>query len=562
MEDRFFQIDSIDTTKLTETVLSFLAKSASESYQRDQMKPTEVVHRLNSGASWDSAKMQVRAKADRYQNRMRRGSNQYARIAVGGASGFSVLGEVDEVHGQAADLATTGNLEGKVVKGITIIGRDDPTAAEARRDLAILHALQGKLKLEGENPWVQRIWLMSADFAWPQVWSAECPAPAVKFNPSRLARPLNPSQITAVEDMLQQTGDSRITIIQGPPGTGKTTVIASYVQTALLGGRSGIWLLAQSNVAVKNIAEKLVAFGIYNWKLLVSQDFFEYWHEHLYTDIRSNIILSKDFPLPGLLRKELSGCPVVLCTLSMLSNHMLQLQGVFRAVPLKTVIVDEASQIEIGDYIPLFTAHTSIRKVCFIGDDKQLPPYGQDNIEELQSIFEVQHLRDQTILLNTQYRMPPQIGDFISQAIYDSKLESNPLHPITTDIMACHFVNISPGAEEASGTSYKNTGECHAILKIAAHLEEHHKNYRIITPYEGNEDDYIIISLVRSGGLGFLSDLRRTNVMLTRCKRGMFICTSKAFMERAGKDSLVGSLLEYYDNEAWMEVSELETIQL
>ena len=37
----------------------------------------------------------------------------------------------------------------------------------------------------------------------------------------------------------------------------------------------------------------------------------------------------------------------------------------------------------------------------------------------------------------------------------------------------------------------------------------------------GNERDYIIVSLVRTRGLGFLDDHRRTNVMLTRCKRGM-----------------------------------------
>jgi superfamily II DNA or RNA helicase len=77
--------------------------------------------------------------------------------------------------------------------------------------------------------------------------------------------------------MLQQSNDERLTVIQGPPGTGKTTVIASFVQTALDGGLSGIWLIAQSNVAVKNIAEKLDDVGLTKWKLLVSKEFFEYW---------------------------------------------------------------------------------------------------------------------------------------------------------------------------------------------------------------------------------------------------------------------------------------------
>ncbi|KAL4064426.1 hypothetical protein J3A83DRAFT_4135956 [Scleroderma citrinum] len=45
--------------------------------------------------------------------------------------------------------------------------------------------------------------------------------------------------------------------------------------------------------------------------------------------------------------------------------------------------------------------------------------------------------------------------------------------------------------------------------------------------------------------------------MLTRCKRGMVIFTSKEFMQKYGKNSLVGSLLGYYDNEAWIEVKEM-----
>ncbi|KAG0706772.1 AAA domain-containing protein, partial [Suillus ampliporus] len=82
-----------------------------------------------------------------------------------------------------------------------------------------------------------------------------------------------------------------------------------------------------------------------------------------------------------------------------------------------------------------------------------------------------------------------------------------------------------------------------------------------VDSFQGNEEDYIVISLVRSSALGFLADLRRTNVMLTRCKKGMIICTSQKFMKRAGCESLVGSLLEYYDNQ-WVEKDELEKIQM
>lgn len=38
-----------------------------------------------------------------------------------------------------------------------------------------------------------------------------------------------------------------------------------------------IWLVAQSNVAVKNIAEKLADFGFFDFRLLVSKDFEYEW---------------------------------------------------------------------------------------------------------------------------------------------------------------------------------------------------------------------------------------------------------------------------------------------
>ena len=62
---------------------------------------------------------------------------------------------------------------------------------------------------------------------------------------------------------------------------------------------------------------------------------------------------------------------VILCTISMLSKPGLKKKGITRIVPLNTLVIDEASQIEIGEYIPVFNNYSTIYKVCFIGDDKQ-----------------------------------------------------------------------------------------------------------------------------------------------------------------------------------------------
>ena len=66
---------------------------------------------------------------------------------------------------------------------------------------------------------------------------------------------------------------------QGPPGTGKTTVIAAAVHSKIAEHHlNTIWVIAQSNVAVKNVAEKLADSGFVDFKLLVSKDFhFDWW---------------------------------------------------------------------------------------------------------------------------------------------------------------------------------------------------------------------------------------------------------------------------------------------
>ena len=68
----------------------------------------------------------------------------------------------------------------------------------------------------------------------------------------------------------------------------------------------------------------------------------------------------------------------------------------------------------------------------------------------------------------------------------------------------------------------------------------------------GNEKDYIVVSLVRSNGLGFLDDKRRTNVMLTRCKRGMYIVTSWNFVWQRAYSTMVGRMAAAWGDEAWV----------
>jgi regulator of nonsense transcripts 1 len=361
-------------------------------------------------------------------------------------------------------------------------------------------------------------------------------------------------------------------------------VIAAFVQLAVRFNKGGIWLVAQSNVAVKNIAEKLTSIGFENWKLLVSKGFHLGWHEHLYYKVQNNIVCSDTFNIASS-KSNLKGCQIILCTLSMLSHP--RINKFTKEIPLKIMVVDEASQIEVGNYVSIFANFKhSLRKLCFIGDDKQLPPFGQEDLQDLQSIFEIPHLRKQVVFLNIQYRMPPQIGDIISDLVYENKLKSNPLHPITEDTTACYFVEALGMEKPLPGGSYMNEVEATHVLHLARKLQDQERNYRIITGYEGqrsyieglmkdeglewgdkcfnvdsfqgNEEDFIIISIVRTLHLGFLSDLRRTNVMLSRCKKGMFMVSTPHFLTKIAKDSLIGQFVKKVSNPTWLTLEDIQ----
>lgn len=215
---------------------------------------------------------------------------------INGENGYVQRGQTSRVAGKTAHVATSGNHEGKTITSLTTIGRDDPTAAEAQRTAYVLQVLQGKVDMLDENPWVQNVWLTSGPLTWPDGFFVDS-APLEPLTAESLSRPLNESQLMAVNHMLSRSKEDCITIIQGddaffngkkqprsdchsqtgPPGTGKTSVIAAYVDAAIREGQRGIWVVAQSNVAVKNIAEKLADSGFLPWRLLVSKDFIFEW---------------------------------------------------------------------------------------------------------------------------------------------------------------------------------------------------------------------------------------------------------------------------------------------
>ncbi|PIL32976.1 hypothetical protein GSI_05094 [Ganoderma sinense ZZ0214-1] len=371
-----------------------------------------------------------------------------------------------------------------------------------------------------------------------------------------LFQKLNPSQQAVVRAVV---GDKEpLVIAHGPPGTGKTSTIA--VALDHWGKhRKPAWVIAHSNVGVKNIAESLVKRKI-DFKIVVSQDFYYEWHEHHYVDISDHLIqsdklLHKSTDINVLFGKT----KIILCTLSMLSSPAMDMCGVFQRVPVERLVVDEASQIDTFEFM-----------VCMFGDPNQLPPYGKETAPKMKTIFDFAQFRASSYFLDTQYRMPVPLGDFISKHVYDSRLKSS--HAITAP-NCVKFVDVRKGAEAPAGSSWKNMDEVHTVVNLVKRYYKDERKVCIITPYDGqraalvsalktaglphgnvyNVDSYqgheaplVIVSVVRTSAPGFLKSLNRMNVMLTRCQAGMVIVTNRAFLCGPAQKTLLGKLADHW----------------
>lgn len=271
---------------------------------------------------------------------------------------------------------------------------------------------------------------------------------------------------------------------------------------------------------------------------------------------------------------------VIACTLTGSANRLLSGQK------FGTLFIDEAAQaLEAACWIAIRRAS----RVVFAGDHCQLPPTvkslaalkGGLGITLMERI--VARKPSVVTLLTVQYRMNEQIMRFSSNWFYDGKVESAPEvkyrgildydNPIT-------WIDTSDtdAKEEFVGESFGRINKVEAELTLDAlknyftkigrqRIADEHIDVGVISPYraqvqllrrmvrkdeffkpyrkcvtvntvdgfQGQERDIIVISLVRSnddGQIGFLSDLRRMNVAITRARMKLIIVGSVQTMTR------------------------------
>lgn len=255
-------------------------------------------------------------------------------------------------------------------------------------------------------------------------------------------------------------------------------------------------------------------------------------------------------------------------------------QDVIRSRSYETVVIDEAGQaLEPACWIPILKAD----KLVLAGDHCQLSPTvksnnGMDN-KLSHTLFEkLVNLYPQAVsLLDTQYRMNEQIMNYPSSALYGGMLkadrsvahwtianDSEPIVYIDTagagfeetenDGAICNLgearflkshlkTAIASWRQSSSIEQWPSVGIIAPYRKQVSILREMLEQDEELQPYaafikvqtidsfQGQEKDIIYISLTRSNTeqqIGFLSDVRRMNVAMTRAKKKLVVIGDSA----------------------------------
>ncbi|EGG16379.1 DNA2/NAM7 helicase family protein [Cavenderia fasciculata] len=233
------------------------------------------------------------------------------------------------------------------------------------------------------------------------------------------------------------------------------------------------------------------------------------------------------------------------------------------------VIIDEAAQaVETSTLVPI---QHKCKKIILVGDPKQLPAtiispiaikYKYD-----QSLFQRLQEKCPPLMLTTQYRMHSTIRQFPSRHFYNDLLEDGPnIADRATNYHGNSFFGPLvfydlPFAREIKhgGGSVFNEDECFMAIYLYQLIlrtypeQDFTGRIGIISPYrqqvltlreffkncpgisidtvdgfQGREREIIIFSCVRASdqegaGIGFLADVRRMNVALTRPRSSLLV---------------------------------------
>ncbi|KAI9510322.1 hypothetical protein F5148DRAFT_608117 [Russula earlei] len=201
----------------------------------------------------------------RYKTRIRASRQTHLEVQL--KNGDIIDARINGAEGRRSSAMPNQRLRGDV-SHIRVIGREERTNAEQ----AQYRFLMFSLTMTRPTPlFVDLVWFPGN----PQFLEGDEEIELSSGYESRVLEKLNDSQREVVSAMLSTAPQDSLVITHGPPGTGKTTTIAAAAEIWSSNGLP-CWIIAQSNVGVKNIAESLLKREI-DFKLIVSQEFLVEW---------------------------------------------------------------------------------------------------------------------------------------------------------------------------------------------------------------------------------------------------------------------------------------------
>ncbi|KAM9759617.1 NFX1-type zinc finger-containing protein 1 isoform 1-T2 [Menidia menidia] len=241
----------------------------------------------------------------------------------------------------------------------------------------------------------------------------------------------------------------------------------------------------------------------------------------------------------------------------------------------RVVIVEEAA--EVLEAHTITTLSRACQHLILIGDHQQLRPSA--TVYELAKNFNLEMSMFERLVrmglpyvrLNYQHRMRPDIARLLTPHIY-SELENHPsvleyenIKGLSTNLF---FVEHNhPEEEIRDGKSHQNsheakfvvalcryllfqdykpeqitilttyTGQLHCLRKQMPASDFSGVKVHVVDKYQGEENDIVILSLVRSnlqGKVGFLSIPNRVCVALSRAKKGLYCIGNSVILSRVG----------------------------
>jgi len=376
-----------------------------------------------------------------------------------------------------------------------------------------------------------------------------CTANALLMGRYRMG--LNPVQEKAILKCVYST--NKFLLVQGPPGTGKTkTIVGLVIEMRLLHPKKRILISAPSNAAIDEIGMRLLDESFFKGAAIVRLGTTD-------NPRLKHLSIEHFEKISKMSKKAIIGeSSIVLSTLNTSGSEYSNMTG------YSYLIIDEACQAtEITTLIPL---KNSFEKVILVGDPRQLPPtVFSENYALETSLFERLSKNHEVLLLDTQYRMDPQISQISSDIFYRGMVKSASklfLHEGTRhSFKPYYFVNMNGGEEQQDANkSHYNAFESGIALKIFWKIQRKYPSLvvGILSPYkaqvslmrrgaglllqnqietvdgfQGREADVIIVSTVRRERLGFLDDPRRINVAITRPKKCLILVGSSDCLYRS-----------------------------